>query len=186
MKNQRLTSHLPKAYEKLSHTQERVVPGEDKIRELDVNWEVNFLPQWRPHHQFPKPAWATLNGLLLPIRVSRAKAAPSPKQTQTPKLLEAWARARKSPRPSPVLRPEGPVASLYHPHPSLQSESKRTSLPPSRHPARNLCLGLGTVIRNWEAGCPGRGHGRTSREPCRGNSRESPRVLTEQWGLLRA
>lgn len=66
-----------------------------------------------------------------PSRLSRVKAAPSPKQTQTPKLLEAWARARKSPRPSPVLGPEGPAASLYHPHPSLQRESERTRLPPS-------------------------------------------------------
>lgn len=121
----------PNAQEKLTHTQRRVFLWEDNVCELDVNWEGNFLPHWRPQHQFPKLEWVTLSCLLVLTRLGRAKAAPCPKQTQTPKLLEARARAGKSPRPSLLLGTEGPAASLYHPRPSLLRKSKKTRLPPS-------------------------------------------------------
>lgn len=108
----------------------------------------------------PQLEWVAMICLVVPTRVSRAKAAPSRKQDQTPKLLGVWARAGKSPRPFRVLKPKGPAASPYRPRPSFQHESKGTHLPTSHpRPARNLCLGLGALIRNRQAGCRGRGHG---------------------------
>ena len=87
----------PKAQEKkLAHTQDIAVLWEDRRR--DLGGRLPSLLEASPSLEL-----VSLRCTVVPTTASRAKAAPS--RLKLSKLLEVWARARKSPRPSPVLGP---------------------------------------------------------------------------------